>query len=139
MEKKIQMPIFAFILFLSLVSGNKVAPPEKLDVNIWDGEVTVTWEDPVNLPSYYWYNVEMGRYGGEWKNVSDCMKITKPFCDITKLIENYDGAYKVRVRLVTPHHQSGEENTQILPKQKSIAASLFYIVGYFQHHQRLYS
>lgn len=42
--------------------GNKVAPPEKLDVNIWDGEVTVTWEDPVNLPSYYWYNVEMGRY-----------------------------------------------------------------------------
>ncbi|RVE64829.1 hypothetical protein OJAV_G00129800 [Oryzias javanicus] len=125
MEKKIQLLIFAFILFLSLVSGNKVLPPEKLDVNIWDGEVTVTWEHPVNSPSNYWYNVEMGRYGGEWKNVSDCTRIKKTFCDITKLIENYDGAYKVRVGLVTPHHQSEKKTIKFFPNKSELLPPSF--------------
>lgn len=72
------------------------------------------------------------RYGGEWKNVSDCMKITKPFCDITKLIENYDGAYKVRVRLVTPHHQSEKKIPKFYPN-KSKFLICYFTNAWFNH------
>uniref|UniRef100_H2LSI5 Interleukin 10 receptor, alpha n=1 Tax=Oryzias latipes TaxID=8090 RepID=H2LSI5_ORYLA len=93
-------------LFGSWVTGNEVPQPEKLDVNVCDGEVTVLWEHPVNPPSNYWYNVQIAIYGNEWRDVSHCTRIMETQCEITNLIDKYERAYVVKVRLVTPHNQS---------------------------------
>lgn len=44
------------------MAGLDVPRPDKLYVNIWDGEVIVHWELPAGAPSNSKYNVQMGKY-----------------------------------------------------------------------------
>lgn len=93
-----------FLIFLVVcgrcVSGLRLPRPENLQVNILEGEVIVHWDKPVDAPSDVQYNVEFGRHAGEWTLVRSCMKITKTFCNLSNLIQDYYIGYKVRVQLV---------------------------------------
>lgn len=54
--------MYIIILVFFSVVGLDVPKPEKLVVDIWDGEVIVHWKHPVGAPSNLQYNVQMAKY-----------------------------------------------------------------------------
>ncbi|KAF7663336.1 hypothetical protein LDENG_00211770 [Lucifuga dentata] len=96
--KKIPILIF-LIINTNGVSGLDIPKPETLVVHIQDGEVIAVWNPPVDAPSKSRYNVQMAKYGTEWRMVAGCTSITVTYCDLTNLIYDYGVVYKVRVQL----------------------------------------
>ncbi|XP_026154648.1 interleukin-10 receptor subunit alpha [Mastacembelus armatus] len=88
------------IIYISCVSGLDIPQPDNITVNILDGEVTVYWKQPARAPPSSQYNVEMAKYYDEWARVDSCTGIIKTYCDLSNLIHDYRGSYKVRVQLV---------------------------------------
>ncbi|CAJ1065453.1 interleukin-10 receptor subunit alpha [Xyrichtys novacula] len=89
------------MIYISYVSGQDIPRPEKLMVDITDGEVIALWTDPVERPSDTKYNVQIAKYTGQWEMVENCTGIRRNHCHLTSLIQDYSAAYKVRVQLVT--------------------------------------
>ncbi|CAG6003126.1 unnamed protein product [Menidia menidia] len=136
MRTTVQMNMKSKMLFLiilsvfsSHVSGMHVPPPDKLEVDISDGEVLVFWEDPVGTPSKYWYNVQMSKYINEWAEVSNCTRITRTFCDLSNLIHDYDTVYKVRVQLVTRDGESTWARKKIRPNEGNLLPPSFTLLA----------
>lgn len=96
------MPVLVFLAACAVdcISGLKLPKPDKLQVNIVDGEVTVLWDKPVDAPSDIQYNVQFGKYTGGYTLVDGCTNITKTFCGLSNLMEDYSLAYKARVQSV---------------------------------------
>ncbi|XP_028429507.1 interleukin-10 receptor subunit alpha isoform X2 [Perca flavescens] len=107
MDMSNKTPILVFlIIYINCVSGQNVPQPDDLQVNILDGEVIVLWKRPVDAPSNSHYNVQMGKYGGDWAMVDSCTGINQTYCDLSSLITDYRSAYNVRVRLVAGGNDS---------------------------------
>uniref|UniRef100_A0AAV2IZK5 Fibronectin type-III domain-containing protein n=1 Tax=Knipowitschia caucasica TaxID=637954 RepID=A0AAV2IZK5_KNICA len=120
----------AFLLFMvacvSCVTGEKLPTPENLQVNILDGEVIVLWNKPTGASSDVLYNVQFGHYAGEWKPVKKCTNISKTFCDLSNLIEDYLGSYKVRVQLEESGvHSEWTPKKKILPNLSELQPPSF--------------
>ncbi|XP_070685593.1 interleukin-10 receptor subunit alpha isoform X2 [Pempheris klunzingeri] len=108
MDVRNMTPMLVFLIFfMSCVSGLDVPQPDKLLVDIWDGDVVVHWKHPLDAPSNPKYNVEMAKYNGEWAIVASCTGITNTYCDLSSFIHDYSSAYKVRVQLATEDGMSG--------------------------------
>ncbi|XP_072248543.1 interleukin-10 receptor subunit alpha [Leuresthes tenuis] len=126
LDMKIKMPfLVVFIFYINHVSGMHVPQPDKLEVNISDGEVTLLWKDPVGAPSDYWYNVQMARYVDEWAELSSCTRIKRTYCHLSSFIDDYSTAYKVRVQLVTKDDESNWTKKKILPNQSNLLPPSF--------------
>lgn len=54
--------MFIFLHTNFLATGTAIPLPKTLEVSIFDGEVTVLWEEPDDAPSGATYNVQMGKY-----------------------------------------------------------------------------
>lgn len=48
-------------LFFSVV-GLDLPQPQKLTVDIVEDEIIILWQDPMDAPSNFKYNVQMGKY-----------------------------------------------------------------------------
>uniref|UniRef100_UPI0037E83B9B interleukin-10 receptor subunit alpha n=1 Tax=Semicossyphus pulcher TaxID=241346 RepID=UPI0037E83B9B len=88
------------MICIHCVSGLDIPKPDKLMVDIMDGEVIAFWNNPANLPPNYKYNVQMAKYIGAWETVESCTAILRTSCDLSSRIHDYSAAYKVRVQLV---------------------------------------
>ncbi|KAM6933267.1 interleukin-10 receptor subunit alpha [Xenentodon cancila] len=97
----------------------EVRQPAKLEVNISEGEVVVLWDHPVDTPSDFRYNSNV------WTPVSGCMMITRCFCDLTSLIDDYRVGYKVRVQLVTGGQKSAWIIRKFLPNTSGLLPPSF--------------
>ncbi|XP_041851774.1 interleukin-10 receptor subunit alpha [Melanotaenia boesemani] len=125
-DMKSNMPILTFlILYINQVSGMQVPQPDKLEVNIIDGEVVALWKPPTDAPSNFSYNVQMTEYVGEWADVTHCTRITKNYCHLSSLIHNYGIAYKVRVQLVTRDDESTWTFKKFLPNDSDLLPPSF--------------
>lgn len=72
------------------------------------------------------------RYAGEWVMVRSCTGITNTYCDLSTLIQNYGGGYKVRVQTVAGNNTSLWTMKKFLPnasKQHDVVVS--YVVEAF--------
>ncbi|XP_017284462.1 interleukin-10 receptor subunit alpha [Kryptolebias marmoratus] len=130
MDLKHKMPILLFfILYINQVSSNmsgvEVPQPEKLEVNISDGEVTVLWEHPMDAPSDLVYNVQMAKYFDQWAEVTSCTKITNTYCHLSSLIKDYSTKYKVRVQLVKGDKTSTWAQKPFLPNRSGLLPPSF--------------
>ncbi|XP_061734565.1 interleukin-10 receptor subunit alpha [Nerophis ophidion] len=112
--------IIAFMLF-SIGSGQDL----KLSVNIVDGEVVVLWNKPRNATSDIKYNVQMGKYSGTWDKVGGCTGVTKTYCDLSGLIQDYRHAYKVRVQTVDKNITSEWTKKKFLPNENDLQPPSF--------------
>ncbi|XP_041796916.1 interleukin-10 receptor subunit alpha [Chelmon rostratus] len=111
--------IVAFlIIYINCMSGVVVLRPDKLVVDILDGEVMVHWNQPADAPSNSQYNVQMANYNGNWTMVASCTGITKTYCDLSSLIHDYHGIYKVKIGLVT-----GDVTSWSIPKKFVLSTS----------------
>lgn len=45
-----------------IFTGLRLPQPERLEVNVLDGEVTAFWQHPAKAPSNFQYNVQMAKY-----------------------------------------------------------------------------
>ncbi|XP_020495009.1 interleukin-10 receptor subunit alpha [Labrus bergylta] len=108
MDKSKKTAFLAFLMiYIINVSGLDIPRPDKLVVNIMDGEVIVMWDDPVDLPPNPKYNVQMAKYSNKWVVVEGCTGISRTYCDLSSHIHDYSSAYKVRVQLVSGDDVSG--------------------------------
>lgn len=100
--------VVSLIIYINCVSvaGLDIPPPDKLEVHILDGEVVIVWKHPVNAPSKFKYNVQMAKYNDKWALVESCTGIRETYCDLSRFIDDYRGAYKVKVQLVTGDDKS---------------------------------
>ncbi|XP_033832980.1 interleukin-10 receptor subunit alpha [Periophthalmus magnuspinnatus] len=125
-SNKTPILVFFIVVFASCVPGQRLPAPENLQVNILDGEVLVHWDKPADAPSDVQYNVQFGRYAGEWMGVNKCTKITESFCDLTHRIEDHMGIYKVRVQLVAGGaHSEWRLIKKILPNSSELQPPSF--------------
>lgn len=94
-------PILVLLMIcINCVSGLNLSPPDNLEVTIYDGEVIVHWDKPVDAPPNTQYNVQFGKYNGDYSMVATCTEITKSFCNLSHLISDYRTAYRVKVQMV---------------------------------------
>lgn len=107
------------------VPGVKLPAPENLQVNILDEEVFVHWDKPTDAPSDAHYNVQFAKYTGEWRAVDKCTNITRIFCELTDLIEDYETAYKVKVQLEGRDGLSEWTKKKILPNSSELQPPTF--------------
>ncbi|CAL1600867.1 unnamed protein product [Knipowitschia caucasica] len=118
----------ALLLFMvacvSCVTGEKLPTPENLQVNILREDVFVLWTEPTGASADVLYNVQFGSIAGEWKPVKKCTNISKTFCDLSNLIEDYMVIYKVRVQ-----SEEGGVHSEWTPKKK--------ISVYYNHWETL--
>ncbi|XP_037533726.1 interleukin-10 receptor subunit alpha [Nematolebias whitei] len=105
--------------------GTNISPPEKMEVIISDGEVTMFWEDPLDVSSDFVYNVQMAKYTDEWAEVTSCSKITETFCHLTSLIQDYSTCYKVRVQLAAGDKHSTWIQKRFYPNQSQLLPPFF--------------
>ncbi|XP_030007116.1 interleukin-10 receptor subunit alpha [Sphaeramia orbicularis] len=126
-----KMPILVLLMiYINGVSGMNLSPPDNLVVEICDGEVTVLWDKPVDAPSNVQYNVRFGKHNGEYAMVDTCTKITKSFCNLSKLIHDYGAAYKVQVQLVIGDHMSAwTPKKKILPTSSELLPPSFTLLA----------
>ncbi|XP_069562528.1 interleukin-10 receptor subunit alpha [Brachyistius frenatus] len=130
MDIKNNMPILVFlIIYMNRVSGVDIPQPEKLIVDIMDGEVVVLWQHPVDAPSDIQYNVQMAKYTGEWDFVASCTGITNTYCDLSSLIHDYTIGYKVRIQLVAGDDVSMWTAKKILPNTSKLHPPSFTLVA----------
>ncbi|KAK2847234.1 hypothetical protein Q5P01_010233 [Channa striata] len=126
MDIRSNAPVLLVLLIsLYCVSGADVPPPDNMVVNILDEEVIVHWNAPVDAPSNITYNVEMGKYIGQWAKVDSCTGITKTFCDLSSLIHDYRVSYKVRVQLLSGNIQSSWTSKKFLPTESELQPPSF--------------
>lgn len=124
--KKKTAILFFLIINIHCVSVFSVEVPQpKLDVNISDGEVIAFWTHPEGAPSNSKYNVQMKKYSGTYFVVKTCTGITRTFCDLTSLIENYRGGYTVRVQLVAGDDASAWTHKKFLPNDNQLLPPSF--------------
>ncbi|XP_008285236.1 interleukin-10 receptor subunit alpha [Stegastes partitus] len=107
------------------VIGMDLPQPDKLTVNILDGEVIIHWNRPGNISSNSKYNVQMGKYNGEWTPVKTCTGITRTFCDLTSLIHDYRTGYKARVQVVAGDDASAWTAKKVTPNQSELLPPSF--------------
>ncbi|XP_032366457.1 interleukin-10 receptor subunit alpha isoform X2 [Etheostoma spectabile] len=105
MSNKTLILVF-LIIYINCVSGQNVPQPGEVHVNILDGEVTVLWKQPADAPSNSQYNVQMGKYIGDWAIVDHCTGIKQTYCDLSSLVRDYHTTYKVKVQLVAGEDKS---------------------------------
>ncbi|XP_070826802.1 interleukin-10 receptor subunit alpha [Chaetodon trifascialis] len=118
--------VLFLMIYLNCVSAGLLVPqPEKLVVDILDGEVIVRWNRPVDAPSNSHYNVQMGNYSGEWTMVASCTGITKTYCDLSSLIHDYHAGYKVKVQLVAGEAVSASASKKFLPNASKLRPPSF--------------
>ncbi|XP_078102307.1 interleukin-10 receptor subunit alpha isoform X2 [Sander vitreus] len=116
MDMSNKTPILVFlIIYINCMSGQNVPKPDDLQVNILDGEVIALWKRPVDAPSNSQYNVQMGKYTGNWAIVDSCKGINQTYCDLSSLVDDYRAGYKVKVQLVAGNDTSLWTTKKILP------------------------
>lgn len=120
--------LLALIVGLNIGSVLSVPKPEKLDCDILDGEVTVTWQHPEGAPPNSQYNVQMFKNGGDWEKVQSCTGITDTYCELSSLIHNYRTAYKVKVQLVAGVHESAWTTKKFLPNDSKLRVPTFNVL-----------
>nr|XP_040046087.1 interleukin-10 receptor subunit alpha [Gasterosteus aculeatus aculeatus] len=130
MDTSIKTPLLFFlIVYVHFVSGLDVPRPDKLYVNIWDGEVIVHWELPAGAPSNSKYNVQMGKYSGKWTEVTSCTGIKRTYCDLSGLLHDYRSKYKVRVQLVAGKDESPWTHNTFLPNLSKLQPPSFTLLA----------
>lgn len=107
------------------VPGVRLPKPDNLQVNILDEEVIVHWDKPSDAPSDVHYNVQFARYAGDWTAVDECTNITRAFCELSDLIEDFETAYKVRVQLEASDAHSEWAGKKILPNSSELQPPSF--------------
>ncbi|XP_035536664.1 interleukin-10 receptor subunit alpha [Morone saxatilis] len=117
--------LFFLIIYINCVSGMEVPKPADLRVDIVDGEVIAIWKHPVGAPPNSHYNVQMGKYSGDWYEVTSCKETTNTNCDLTDLIDNYGTRYKVKVQLVEQGHVSAWTVKNFLPNTSNLRPPSF--------------
>nr|XP_061829263.1 interleukin-10 receptor subunit alpha-like [Nerophis lumbriciformis] len=115
--------VIAFMLFSNIIIGS--GQDLKLSVNVVDGEVVVLWNKPRNATSDIKYNVQMAKYLGTWDMVGGCTGVTKTYCDLSRLIQEYRHAYKVRVQTVDRNITSGWTVKKFLPSTSNLLPPSF--------------
>lgn len=126
MDFKSKLSVFVNLIFyICHVSGVKIPQPEKLEVNILDGEVIVLWKQPADAPSNSTYNVQMAKYIDEWAMVAGCTRITQTYCELSGLIHDYVPAYKVKVQLVNGDDESAWTSKKFLLNQGKLQPPSF--------------
>ncbi|KAM8768125.1 interleukin-10 receptor subunit alpha [Acanthopagrus schlegelii] len=118
------IPVFLLIC-INCVTGQVVPQPTELEVNIMDGEVIVLWKPPADVPSNAKYNVQMARYSGEWEAVDSCTGIENTYCELSRLIEDFQSGYKVRVQLVDGDNVSEWTRKKFLPNESGLTPPSF--------------
>ncbi|XP_051935183.1 interleukin-10 receptor subunit alpha [Hippocampus zosterae] len=122
--KKLALAL-VLLSIISYVSGMCVPQVDTLSVNILDGEVVVLWNQPRNTTSDIRYNVQMAKLAGEWAMVLSCTGITNTYCDLSTLIHDYGGGYKVRVQTVARNDTSLWTVKKFLPNASNLQAPSF--------------
>lgn len=126
MDMSIETVILVFLIISAhCVSGLGVPQPEKLAVNILDGEVIAVWEHPTKAPANSKFNVQMGNYSGEWAVVTSCTGISHTYCDLSSHIHDYRGGYKVKVQLDTGFLKSAWTSKKFLPSSSKLQPPSF--------------
>uniref|UniRef100_A0A8C5GHQ1 Uncharacterized LOC114474786 n=1 Tax=Gouania willdenowi TaxID=441366 RepID=A0A8C5GHQ1_GOUWI len=114
-----------FIAFMKPLSGVIALQPDKLVVNILEGEVTATWKRPAGAPLISKYNVQMAKLSEEWAAVASCTNITSTSCDLSSFIHDCRAAYKVRVQLVLKGQTSVWSVKKVLPNTGALRPPFF--------------
>ncbi|XP_072319438.1 interleukin-10 receptor subunit alpha [Eucyclogobius newberryi] len=126
MDLSIKTSVLIFMMAcVSCVSGQVLPGPENVQVNTSDGEVIVYWDKPADAPLDVLYNVQFGLYKGTWTLVTKCTHITQRFCDLSHLIEDYFGIYKVRVQMEAGGVHSEWKPKKILPNSGDLQPPSF--------------
>ncbi|XP_056230997.1 interleukin-10 receptor subunit alpha isoform X1 [Seriola aureovittata] len=121
--------LLLLIICINSASGQDVPRPEDLAVNVSDGDVIVHWKHPAGAPSNSTYNVQMGKYNGEWKEVKSCTGTTNHYCDLSRFILDYYIHYKVKVQLVTGHDKSEWISKRIRPNESKLQPPSFTLLA----------
>ncbi|XP_037630800.1 interleukin-10 receptor subunit alpha isoform X1 [Sebastes umbrosus] len=117
MRNKTPILVLLIIYIINRVSGLDIPKPDKLVVNIVDGEVLVHWKHPVDAPSNSQYNVEMAKYVCDWAMVVGCTGINNTYCDLSSVIHDYRTSYRVRVQLVAGVNESAWTSKRFQPNR----------------------
>ncbi|XP_068441578.1 interleukin-10 receptor subunit alpha [Clinocottus analis] len=126
MDMRNKTPLLVFlIVYINCVSGLDIPQPDKLVVNILDGEIIVHWRHPADAPSNSQYNVQMAKYTGEWAIVASCTEIKHTYCHVSNLVDDYHSAYKVRVQLVAGDDVSVWKHKKFLPNTSELQPPSF--------------
>lgn len=121
-------PFLVFlIVYINCVSGLHIPQPDGLKVDIVDGEVIALWKHPVDAPPNPQYNVQMGKYiNNEWTTVESCTGISRTYCVLNSLINEYYSAHKVRVQLVAGQNVSAwAVKRKFLPNESKLLPPSF--------------
>ncbi|XP_030295244.1 interleukin-10 receptor subunit alpha [Sparus aurata] len=113
------------LICINCVTGLVIPQPKELKVAITDGEVVVHWKPPADAPTDVTYNVQMGKYTGEWGVVDSCMEIENTYCELSTLIEDFSSGYKVRVQLVAGANVSEWKSKRFYPNQSGLTPPSF--------------
>ncbi|XP_037630801.1 interleukin-10 receptor subunit alpha isoform X2 [Sebastes umbrosus] len=116
MRNKTPILVLLIIYIINRVSGLDIPKPDKLVVNIVDGEVLVHWKHPVDAPSNSQYNVEMAKFT-DWAMVVGCTGINNTYCDLSSVIHDYRTSYRVRVQLVAGVNESAWTSKRFQPNR----------------------
>ncbi|XP_037333554.2 interleukin-10 receptor subunit alpha [Pungitius pungitius] len=126
MDMSIKTPLLVFLnVYIHFVSGLNLPQPDKLVVTILDGEVIVHWRHPAEPPSNFTYNVQMGKYDGDWATVASCTGIKRTYCELSGLLHDYRSKYKVRVQLVAGDDESQWTQNRFLPNMSELQPPSF--------------
>ncbi|XP_044210898.1 interleukin-10 receptor subunit alpha [Thunnus albacares] len=116
MDMRNKTPILVLLIIsISSVSGLDIPKPDKLWLDIFDGEVIVYWNHSADAPSNTKYNVQMSKYNEKDAMKPICTGITETYCDLSGFIEDHRAAYKVRVQLVAGDDESAWKFKRFLP------------------------
>ncbi|GAA6076472.1 interleukin-10 receptor subunit alpha isoform X1 [Tachysurus ichikawai] len=97
MERNHWVSALIILLHLKLYIAAE-AIPGNVTVHIWEGNVTITWDHPLENPGDYLYQVQLCSYPDSckvWSNVSHCNLLQTTVCNIGNL--PVDSDYRVRV------------------------------------------